>query len=58
MDAAGAALFVEFLQDWSDADRQALATLLDRFSRRLDTDPTAGLPPARATGEADAEDVS
>jgi DNA-binding MarR family transcriptional regulator len=58
MDSAGAALFVEVLQDWTDADRQALATLLDRFSRRLDTDPTAGLPPARATGEADAEDVS
>ena len=44
--------------DWSDEDRLAFATLLDRFSRRLDTDPTAGLPPARVIGEADAEDGS
>lgn len=58
MDTAGAAFFGELLRDWSDEDRLAFATLLDRFSRRLDTDPTAGLPPARVIGEADAEDGS
>jgi DNA-binding MarR family transcriptional regulator len=45
MDAAGAALFVELLRGWTDADRQALGSLLDRFSRQLDNDPTAGLTP-------------
>ena len=35
MDAAGAALFVELLRGWTDADREALGTLLDRFSRQL-----------------------
>ena len=41
MDAAGATLFVELLHGWTDADRQALGTLLDRFSRQLDDDATA-----------------
>ena len=40
MDAAGAALFVELLRGWTDADRQALGTLLDRFSPQLDDDAT------------------
>ena len=35
MDVAGAALFVELLRGWTDADREALGTLLDRFSRQL-----------------------
>jgi DNA-binding MarR family transcriptional regulator len=42
MDAAGAMLFGELLRGWTDVDRQALATLLDRFSRQLDDQPTAG----------------
>ena len=35
MDAAGAALFDEHLRDWPADDREALVTLLDRFSRQL-----------------------
>ncbi len=54
MDAAGAALFVEMLREWTDADRQALGTLLDRFSRQLDddatTDRTPGTEPDPAGG--------
>jgi DNA-binding MarR family transcriptional regulator len=40
MDTAGTALFCELLSDWTDADRRALATLLERFSSRLDREPT------------------
>lgn len=43
MDAAGAALFAELLRGWSDADRQALATLLARLARQLDDEPPADL---------------
>jgi len=46
MDAAGAALFAELLRGWTEADRQAFGTLLDRFSRQLDDNPTADRTPA------------
>jgi DNA-binding MarR family transcriptional regulator len=50
MDTAGAALFGELLRDWPEEDRLALATLLDRFSRRLDNEPAAHPTPATGSG--------
>ena len=48
MDAAGAALFDEYLREWTSADRGALATLLDRFTRQLTEGRVA--PRDRASG--------